>query len=183
MISVSHVIKAAPARLTRRRIYCWIHSRFRKIRTNGYHFRLTPGQALELLIVAELRRKGVRPGIIRRWQLAPPPEADCLVVFCAKPRYAWLDREQAIRQATKAKCGVLLVSVADLRARLLTLNRESMPVLSSDKIGKRSDGVVKPAASRRRLAGPPRYRRIKGGPSYPLGQERSRARLVNAAAD
>jgi hypothetical protein len=140
IFTVAQVIEAATARLTLRKIYCWIHDRFRKLKRNGYHFSLTPGQALELLIVAELRRKGIPPGVIRRWQLAPPPEADCLVVFCAKPRYAWLGRERAIKQATKAKSGVLLVSVADLRTRL---------------------GGEPPAAKRRTVAVPPHYRRSK----------------------
>src|SRR5262245_16347557 len=115
--TVPQVIDAAPARLTWRKVYCWIHSRFRKVDHNGYHIRLTPAQALELLIVAELRRKGIKPQAMRGFRLMPPPEADYLLMAGMRP--AWINHpEQAIKRATKARSGVLLVSVADLRKRL-----------------------------------------------------------------
>src|SRR5262245_19140232 len=108
MYAVQQVINAAPARLTRRKIYCWIHARFRKVDHNGYHIRLTPGQALELLIVAELRRKGINPSAMRRFRLMPPPEADYLLMSGMRP--AWVvKREQAIKRGVEARSGVLLV--------------------------------------------------------------------------
>lgn len=73
--------------------------------------RFDEAQVLGAAIVADLRRKGVTPGRVRKLRIGKP-QGDYLVVNGAS--HVWCSEEQLIPCVAEAAGGCLVVSVKDL---------------------------------------------------------------------